>query len=172
MTAARLAADRVWIVDPLDGTREFGEPGRTDWAVHVALWQRGELTAGAVALPALGRVLSTAAAPGTAGLPQLSDPELADPGPIRLLVSRSRPPEFVQRLAERSGPSWCRWARPERRRRPSSAARPTPTCTAAASTSGTRPRPSPWPGPPACTPPALTGQACSTTRPTPQYRIS
>jgi 3'(2'), 5'-bisphosphate nucleotidase len=38
---ARLAADRVWIVDPLDGTREFGEQGRTDWAVHVALWQRG-----------------------------------------------------------------------------------------------------------------------------------
>ena len=37
---ARLTADRVWIVDPLDGTREFGEPGRTDWAVHVALWAR------------------------------------------------------------------------------------------------------------------------------------
>jgi 3'(2'), 5'-bisphosphate nucleotidase len=100
---ARLAADRVWIVDPLDGTREFGEPGRSDWAVHVALWERGELTAGAVALPALGRVLSTAAAPGSAGLPQLSEPEAGDPGPIRLLVSRSRPPEFVQRLAERLG---------------------------------------------------------------------
>src|ERR1700685_2027109 len=36
----RLTANRVWIVDPLDGTREFGEPGRTDWAVHVALWER------------------------------------------------------------------------------------------------------------------------------------
>ncbi len=60
---ARLTASRVWIVDPLDGTREFGEPGRTDWAVHVALWQRtggGELTAGAVALPAQDQVLSTA----------------------------------------------------------------------------------------------------------------
>jgi len=62
---ARLTARRVWILDPLDGTREFGEPGRTDWAVHVALWQRsdasgpGDLTAGAVALPAQGRVLST-----------------------------------------------------------------------------------------------------------------
>jgi 3'(2'), 5'-bisphosphate nucleotidase len=62
---ARLTAGRVWIVDPLDGTREFGEPGRTDWAVHVALWERtgsagsGELTAGAVALPAQGHVLST-----------------------------------------------------------------------------------------------------------------
>ena len=70
---ARLSARRVWIVDPLDGTREFGEPGRTDWAVHVALWERtewersgtsgpGDLTAGAVALPAQGKVLSTAAA--------------------------------------------------------------------------------------------------------------
>src|SRR5690242_11321361 len=60
---ARLSADRVWIVDPLDGTREFGEAGRTDWAVHVALWERGQLTAGAVALPAQGQVLSTAAPP-------------------------------------------------------------------------------------------------------------
>jgi 3'(2'), 5'-bisphosphate nucleotidase len=59
---ARLTADRVWIVDPLDGTREFGEADRTDWAVHVALWERGpaDLTAGAVALPAQGCVLSTA----------------------------------------------------------------------------------------------------------------
>src|SRR5271169_5646695 len=65
---ARLSARRVWIVDPLDGTREFGEPGRTDWAVHVALWEKsgpsgpGNLTAGAVALPAQGKVLSTATA--------------------------------------------------------------------------------------------------------------
>ena len=65
---ARLDARRVWIVDPLDGTREFGEPGRTDWAVHVALWERsgssgpGDLFAGAVALPAQGKVLSTATA--------------------------------------------------------------------------------------------------------------
>ena len=65
---ARLSARRVWIVDPLDGTREFGEPGRTDWAVHVALWERsgpsgpGDLFAGAVALPAQGIVLSTATA--------------------------------------------------------------------------------------------------------------
>ena len=68
---ARLTASRVWIVDPLDGTREFGEPGRTDWAVHVALWERsdasdsGDLTAGAVALPAQGQVLSTG--PGEPG---------------------------------------------------------------------------------------------------------
>src|SRR5918999_1649395 len=58
--AARLAAERVWILDPLDGTREFGEPGRTDWAVHVALWRRGTgLSAGAVALPAQGVALGT-----------------------------------------------------------------------------------------------------------------
>ena len=62
---ARLTANRVWIVDPLDGTREFGDPGRTDWAVHVALWERsdvsdpGDLAAGAVALPAQDQVLST-----------------------------------------------------------------------------------------------------------------
>ncbi|MGB3483270.1 MAG: inositol monophosphatase family protein, partial [Mycobacterium sp.] len=55
----RLTSDRVWIVDPLDGTREFSELGRTDWAVHVALWERGELVAGAVALPAQGVTLAT-----------------------------------------------------------------------------------------------------------------
>ncbi len=89
----RLTADRVWIIDPLDGTREFGEPGRVDWAVHVALWERGELTAGAVALPAQRTVLSTAEPPPT--------PKPALEGvPLRLVVSRSRPPEFVTRLAE------------------------------------------------------------------------
>jgi 3'(2'), 5'-bisphosphate nucleotidase len=96
---ARLAADRVWIVDPLDGTREFGEPERTDWAVHVALWERGAqaagtLTAGAVALPAQGRVLSTWQPPPTPPAPQ--------PGaPVRVLVSRTRPPAFLDRLAGR-----------------------------------------------------------------------
>src|SRR5262249_24499440 len=55
----RLSADRVWIIDPLDGTREFTERGRTDWAVHVALWERGVgVTSAAVALPAAGLVLS------------------------------------------------------------------------------------------------------------------
>jgi 3'(2'), 5'-bisphosphate nucleotidase len=91
---ARLAADRVWIVDPLDGTREFGEPDRTDWAVHVALWERGALTAGAVALPAQGRVLSTAQPPA-------APPAPAPGAPVRVLVSRTRPPAFLDRLAER-----------------------------------------------------------------------
>ena len=91
---ARLTADRVWIVDPLDGTREFGERDRTDWAVHVALWERGALTAGAVALPAQGRVLSTAQPPAA--------PPPPEPGrPVRVLVSRTRPPVFLERLAER-----------------------------------------------------------------------
>jgi 3'(2'), 5'-bisphosphate nucleotidase len=88
---ARLAAERVWIVDPLDGTREFGEPGRTDWAVHVALWERGELTAGAVALPAQGTVLSTAQPP--------APPPPPPGGPLRVLVSRTRPPALLDRLA-------------------------------------------------------------------------
>lgn len=90
---ARLKADRVWIIDPLDGTREFSEFDRDDWAVHVALWEKGELSAGAVALPARKVTFSTADP-----LPSL--PSLAD-RPLRLAVSRSRPPQFVQALAER-----------------------------------------------------------------------
>ncbi len=92
---ARLTAARVWIVDPLDGTREFGEAGRTDWAVHVALWQQGELTAGAVALPAQGKVLSTAEPP--------PPPARGPGGTLRLVVSRTRPPEFVERLTALAG---------------------------------------------------------------------
>ena len=100
--SARLAAERVWIVDPLDGTREFGEPGRTDWAVHVALWEKsaangaGDLTAGAVALPAQGRVLSTAEPVQAAG-------EDGAAAPVRIVVSRSRPPAFVQNISDLIG---------------------------------------------------------------------
>ncbi|GII93268.1 3'(2'),5'-bisphosphate nucleotidase CysQ [Sinosporangium siamense] len=92
--ARRQSADRVWIVDPLDGTREFAEEGRADWAVHVALWQRGELVAGAVALPAQGRTLFTGNPPTLPTAPE---------GPVRIAVSRTRPPEFVQRLAQEIG---------------------------------------------------------------------
>jgi 3'(2'), 5'-bisphosphate nucleotidase len=81
--ARRLSADRVWIVDPLDGTREYGEADRHDWAVHVALWSAGELTAAAVALPALGEVLLTEPAAVVPPRPA---------GPVRIAVSRSRPP--------------------------------------------------------------------------------
>jgi 3'(2'), 5'-bisphosphate nucleotidase len=88
----RLSADRVWIVDPLDGTREFGEPPRTDWAVHVALTEGGAPTAGAVALPALGLVLGTSPVP---------PPPAPMPGRPRVIVSRSRPPAAATWLAER-----------------------------------------------------------------------
>jgi len=88
--AARLRADRVWIVDPLDGTREFSEPPREDWAVHVALWERGDLAAGAVAQPAMGRTFSTADPPSVPA---------GNHGRPRIAVSRTRPPAFVEALA-------------------------------------------------------------------------
>lgn len=50
----RLNAERVWIIDPIDGTNEFAEHPRHDWAIHIALWEAGELTAASVALPTLG----------------------------------------------------------------------------------------------------------------------
>jgi 3'(2'), 5'-bisphosphate nucleotidase len=102
----RLSFDRVWIVDPLDGTREFGDLGRGDWAVHVALWEAGELTAGAVALPAQGSVLSTAdpaAARRHVGGPAAPGHPAAGDGTLRIVVSRTRPPEFVARLADQVG---------------------------------------------------------------------
>ncbi|MFV8173993.1 3'(2'),5'-bisphosphate nucleotidase CysQ [Mycolicibacterium peregrinum] len=88
--SARLNADRVWIVDPLDGTREFSELGRDDWAVHVALWSAGELVAGAVALPAQNTTLST---------PEVAAPRPFD-GPPRVVVSRTRPPAVALAVRE------------------------------------------------------------------------
>ncbi len=79
---ARLSADRVWVVDPLDGTNEFGQPGRTDWAVHIALAVRGEPLVGAVALPAVGVVYGT-------GDPPPYPPPL-DGRRLRVITSRSR----------------------------------------------------------------------------------
>ena len=90
---ARLRAERVWIVDPLDGTKEFGLWDRDDWAVHVALWQAGELVAGAVALPAQDRTFSSAKA----------EPLPPAGSPLRIVVSRSRAPAFVPALADRLG---------------------------------------------------------------------
>jgi 3'(2'), 5'-bisphosphate nucleotidase len=103
----RLHADRVWIIDPLDGTREFSMPRREDWAVHVALWQRtgaagpatpggaegeGPITDAAVALPALGEV-------------HRSDTATAPPaprsGPIRITASSNRPPPVLWLLRDR-----------------------------------------------------------------------
>ena len=88
---ARLSAQRVWIVDPLDGTREFSEPPRDDWAVHVALWQDGDLVAGAVAQPGLDATFNTGEPPVV--------PERTAPKP-RIAVSRTRPPAFVEALAQ------------------------------------------------------------------------
>ncbi len=90
---ARLDSRRVWIVDPLDGTREFAEVGRHDWAVHVALWEDGDLVAGAVALPAVGTTLDSAAIGPT--------PPMPAPGRVRVAVSRTRPPSIVDRLEDR-----------------------------------------------------------------------
>jgi len=87
----RLTAERVWIIDPLDGTREFTEEGRDDWAVHVALWQRNALAAGAVALPARAIVLSTAST--------FRSPRPSANGPLRFLVSRTRPPAIAAHVA-------------------------------------------------------------------------
>ncbi len=93
---ARLTADRVWIIDPLDGTREYGMPGRPDWAVHVALWERGladpAISAAAVAQPALDAVYATNKPP----LPMPHDG-------LVFLVSDSRPPAFAAPVAEKFG---------------------------------------------------------------------
>lgn len=89
---ARDTADRVWIIDPLDGTKEYGQ-GRSDWAVQVALWE-GDLTTAAFSLPAQEAVFVT-------GSPL--DPDIAPLAdrPLRVVVSRSRPPEnFIAQINE------------------------------------------------------------------------
>lgn len=98
---ARLQARRVWIIDPVDGTREYGTEGRSDWAVHVALWSADEgLIAGAVALPALGVTYlddETTVEPveGLASRPRTGRP--------RVVVSSSRPPAFADEVAAAMG---------------------------------------------------------------------
>lgn len=91
----RLSARRLWIVDPLDGTREFGEPGRNDWAVHVALWEDFGLSAGAVALPPHGVTFGTDPAPA----------ELAPVGNRRprMITSRFRSPYVAAIIADALG---------------------------------------------------------------------
>ena len=91
---ARLSADRVWIVDPLDGTREYGMSGRADWAVHVALWQRGVgITDAAVAQPALGEVYATDT------IREFTSHGVGERLPNRFLVSDSRPPAWAAGVA-------------------------------------------------------------------------
>jgi len=89
----RLAMQRVWIVDPLDGTREYGEfeAGRSDWAVHVALTEDGRPSACAVALPAFEITFGT-------GAPRALPPP--PPGRMKILVSRTRAPELARAVAD------------------------------------------------------------------------
>jgi 3'(2'), 5'-bisphosphate nucleotidase len=91
-TEERLGKSRVWIVDPVDGTREYGE-ARTDWAVHVALAIDGKPAIGAVALPGLGLVLRS------------DRPQPVPPAPerLRMVVSRTRPAREATEVAERIG---------------------------------------------------------------------
>ena len=89
---ARCAVERVWIVDPLDGTREYGE-GRSDWAVHIALAVGGRATVGAVALPGLDLILNS----------QDPLPLPATPDRLRMLVSRTRPAAEAVAVAEALG---------------------------------------------------------------------
>ena len=89
---SRCAAQRVWIIDPLDGTREYGE-GRADWAVHVALAIDGTAQTGAVALPGLPLTLCTA---------QRHEP-VHSTGKLRMLVSRTRPASEALAVAEKLG---------------------------------------------------------------------
>lgn len=86
----RLAKSRVWIVDPVDGTREYGEE-RTDWAVHVGLAIEGKPVMGAVGLPGVGKVLRT-------DRPQPVPPA---PSKLRMVVSRTRPAKEATEVAER-----------------------------------------------------------------------
>ncbi len=98
---SRVDADRVWIVDPVDGTHEYSMPGRADWAVHIALWQRssvssgstgpGAITDAAVALPARGEVYRT---------DTVTAPPPRTDGPIRITASAYRPPAVLWRLNE------------------------------------------------------------------------
>jgi len=87
---ARLNADRVWIIDPLDGTWEYGE-GRWDWAVHIALWQRSadDITDAAIYLPATGQLFSTDLPPALPKWPLDS---------AKIVVSRTRPPKRLTEI--------------------------------------------------------------------------
>ncbi len=90
----RLGATRVWIVDPLDGTREYAE-GRHDWAVHVALVVDGGLAAGAVSVPCLSTTFSTRPPPVV--------PPTEEGRPLRIAVSRTRAPAVATAVARRLG---------------------------------------------------------------------
>lgn len=94
---SRVDADRVWIVDPVDGTHEFSLPRRTDWAVHIALWRRdggpnGRITDAAVALPARHEVYRT---------DTVTPPPPRKDGPILITASANRPPPVLWWLRDK-----------------------------------------------------------------------
>ncbi len=99
-TPNQTSAGRIWIIDPLDGTREFGEPPRDDWAVHVALVCDHQPVAGAVALPARGITLSTAA---PLAAPHATDLGASEPSAPTIIASRSRPGPVPQALVSALG---------------------------------------------------------------------
>ena len=84
---ARLAHSRVWIIDPVDGTREYAE-GRDDWAIHIGLAVDGKAHTGAVGLPALDVVLTS-----TPGTPVNAPPTR------KMVVSRTRPPAVAESVS-------------------------------------------------------------------------
>lgn len=88
-STARLNADRVWIIDPVDGTSAFGFERSTEWAVHVALWERGHIVVGVVGRPATGEIFDT----GTAAI----KPKLHQD--LRIVCSRSRATRFVHAVS-------------------------------------------------------------------------
>jgi 3'(2'), 5'-bisphosphate nucleotidase len=95
----RLKSDRVWIIDPLDGTREFSTPGRDDWAVHIALWQRPtngqrEITDAAVSLPARGNIVYRSDTVAASVTPR------EVPHTLRIAVSANRPPAVLHRIRQ------------------------------------------------------------------------
>jgi len=153
----RLTADRIWIIDPLDGTREFGEPPRTDWAVHVALVEQGKPTAGAVALPGLNITLSFQTTP-----PMLHASSAV--GPALALQLNSLPTCW--------GANSSIWGQPAPRPWQSCVARPTYTRTPVASSSGTHVRQSQSLSPLDSMRPGWTEARCSTTARTPTFPIS
>jgi len=151
---SRVHADRVWIVDPVDGTREFSMAGHADWAVHIALWQRdgtpeGSITDAAVALPAVGEVYRT---------DTVQAPPPRRDGPIRITASSYRPPAVLWWLREHLDMRWSGSARRAPRRWRWCAATSTPTSMPAGSGSGIRRHPPAWCRPPACTPHGWVGR--------------
>jgi hypothetical protein len=152
----RLAHERVWIIDPVDGTREYGEE-RSDWAVHVGLAIGGVASIGAVALPGLGLVLRS-------DQPRPLAPTAAPP---RMVVSRTRQPKKRWQSPRQSAPSWCRWALPGPKQWPWSAVRPRSTFTPAASSNGTLAPRSRWQPRTGSTSAAPMVRRCSTTSPIP-----